>query len=171
MILRFGHNPLGQFTPVLTVRAAQPKFRILSYLLSLKLPVLYLPQCLVRHFLRIRLSHSRVCLQATGPVPVSAETLFFILVFEVTLCSFHTTQRLSGLDSDFPTFLLRRPSCKPDTYTVPGPHFSIGYPFFNGVPIKKWVLHCHLRLSVLTFPDLGRFLRPCATALSLVTVR
>lgn len=103
MILRSDHNPLSLFTlaRLTAIRTAQLKFRILNYLLSFKLPFSTFQQRFPRHFLRVRLSNTHVSASGYRPdLSDLAKTPHISLVSDVTLRSFHTTQRLSRLDYD-----------------------------------------------------------------------
>jgi len=91
----------------------------LNYLLSFKLPFSSFQQRFPRYFPRVQILDTHVSASGYGPgLSNLAKTPYIGLVFDVTLCSFHTTQRLSRLDPDsLPCFLRRTSSNR--THTVP----------------------------------------------------
>ena len=121
------------------LRTAQLKFRILNYLLSFKLPFSSFQQRCPRYFPRVQILDTHVSASGYGPgLSNLAKTPRIGLVFDVTLCSFHTAQRLSRLDPGSLPCFLRCTSSNRNSHS-------------------SFVVHRHLYIPVLAFLVQGAF--------------
>jgi hypothetical protein len=140
VILRSGHNPSSLFTPAhrhfvrhFILEGGLLEFRILNYLLRFKLPFSSFQQRFPRYFPRVQILDTHVSASGYGPgLSNLAKTPCIGMVFDVTLCSFHTAQRLSRLDPDSLPCFLRRTSSNQDSHSSFFVHRHLYVPVLRG---------------------------------------